>query len=141
MTSSDLPDERTFAIIGAALEVHHTLGTGFLERVYQLALGNEFLSRGIPYEAERELPIHYKGNQLACGYRLDFLCFGSIVVETKAVRATGAIEVAQVLNYLKAGNFKVGLLLNFGGTELEIRRIGLTPELRRAKWVAGLPPT
>ena len=138
---TEAPDERTYAIIGAALEVQHTLGTGFLERVYQLALQEEFRSRGIPFEAEKELPITYKGRILPCGYRLDFLCYGDIVVETKAITATGPVEVAQVLNYLKAGGHKVGLLLNFGGTDLEIRRLGFTPELRRGRrWIGGQPP-
>jgi GxxExxY protein len=64
-----------------------------------------------------------------------------VVVETKAIVATGPIEVAQVLNYLKAGGFGVGLLLNFGSTELEVRRLGFTPELRRARWLRVAPRT
>ncbi|MFO1532283.1 MAG: GxxExxY protein [Thermoplasmatota archaeon] len=120
-------DPRTHAIIGAALEVHHTLGCGFLERVYQLALACEFRRRGIPFEAERPLPIEYKGERLPCEYRLDFLCFGDILLETKAILALGKPEIAQVLNYLKAGGLDVGLLINFGGTELEIRRLGSRP--------------
>lgn len=116
-------DERTFAVIGAAIEVHRTLGVGFLERVYQLALAQELASRGIPFAAEVELPIHYKGERLACGYRVDFLCFGELVVETKAIKCLGPIEAAQVLNYLKAGSFATGLLLNFGDTQLEVKRL------------------
>jgi len=128
-------DPRTGAIIGAALEVHLTLGCGFLERVYQLALASEFRRRGIPFEAEVGLPVHYKDEVLASEYRLDFPCFGAVPVETKAIGTIGRIEVAQLLNYLKAGSFPMGLLLNFGTTDLEIRRLGMTPELRRATWL------
>jgi len=128
-------DPRTYQIIGAALEVQHELGAGFLERVYACALEREFVRRDIPYEAEKELPVWFKGERLACTYKPDFLCYGEVVVELKAIVALGANEVAQVLNYLKLGGFKVGLLVNFGATELEVRRLGFTPELRRGRWL------
>ena len=116
-------DPRTHAILGAAFEVHNQLGSGFLEAVYQEALHHEFDARGIPHE--RELPIEYKGRRLATSYRADFVCNGEIVVELKALSAMGEAEAAQVLNYLKASGFHLGLLLNFGATSLEYRRLVL----------------
>ena len=79
-------DTLTFAIIGAAMTVHRTLGHGFLEAVYQEALEYEFISCGIPYEREVALPISYRGKVLQTSYRADFLCYGSILVELKALR-------------------------------------------------------
>jgi len=78
-------DPETFAIIGAAMEVHRELGRGFLELVYQTALALEFQDRVIPFKAEVALPIHYKNKLLTCAYRADFVCFESIIVETKAI--------------------------------------------------------
>ena len=78
-------DRETFAIIGAAMEVHRELGRGFLELVYQTALALEFQERTIPFKAEVALPVCYKGKLLTCGYRADFVCFENIIVETKAI--------------------------------------------------------
>ncbi len=116
-------DEQTHAIIGAAMEVHRELGPGFLEAVYQAALAVEFLQRGIPFEDSVKLPVYYKGVLLPCSYEPDFLCFGSIIVELKALQAIGGIEDAQVLNYLKATRHERGLLLNFGRPSLEFKRL------------------
>jgi GxxExxY protein len=86
-------DPETFAIIGAAMEVHRELGRGFLELVYQTALALEFQERAIPFKAEVALPIRYKNKLLTCAYRADFVCFESVIVETKAISAlTGADE-------------------------------------------------
>ncbi len=116
-------DRQTFSIIGAAMEVHRELGRGFLELVYQTALALEFQERSIPFKAEVALPIRYKGKLLTCSYRADFVCFESIIVETKAIsKLTGADE-AQLLNELKATGFHRGLLLNFGGRSLEQKRL------------------
>ncbi len=119
----DIRDEQTYEIIGAAMEVHRELGGGFLEAVYQDALAREFVLRGIPYQAEVELPVSYKGQVLRCGYRADFICYETVFVETKALARLTNIEQAQVLNYLKATGLQRSLLVNFGGPSLEYKRL------------------
>ena len=99
-------DERTFAIIGAALEVHRELGHGFLEPVYQEAMALEMERRGIPFRREVQLPIRYKGQQLATYYKADFICYDAVVVELKALCAVSGQEESQVINYLKATGMK-----------------------------------
>ena len=116
-------DDQTYEIIGAAMEVHRELGCGFLEAVYQNALAREFVLRGIPYQAEVELPVSYKGQVLRCGYRADFICFETVLVETKALARLTTIEQAQVLNYLKATGLQRSLLVNFGAPSLEYKRL------------------
>jgi len=115
-------DPETYAIIGAAMEVHRVLGRGFLEKAYQKALAREFQLRGIPFEQEVDMDIHYKGVVLDCAYRADFVCYGNIIVELKALDCLTGAETAQTINYLKAGGFHRALLLNFGGDTLEYKR-------------------
>lgn len=122
MNSSDR-DPETYAIIGAAMEVHRELGHGFMEAVYHDAFCRELTHRKVPYEREKLIPIIYKGERLDTHYKADFVCFGSIVVELKALCATGGNEKAQVINYLKASGLKRGLLINFGTQSLEYHRI------------------
>ena len=119
-------DPRTYAVIGAAMEVHKQLGYGFLEAVYQEALAVEMEIRKIPFGREVMLPVHYKDRLLAVGYRADFLCFGDLVVELKALRKLSTIEEAQILNYLKATGYETGILINFGSRSLEYKRYAQT---------------
>jgi len=116
-------DERTYAIIGAAMEVHQELGCGFLEAVYQQALAREFTARKVPFDSQVAVPVSYKGEPLDVSYRADFLCYSSIIVELKALSSLSAIEEAQVINYLKATQYKVGLLINFGAKSLQYKRL------------------
>jgi GxxExxY protein len=118
-------DPRTYAIIGAAMEVHRQLGCGFLESVYQEALAFELQNRRIPYTRELRFPVIYKGRQLSCQYRPDFICFGSMIVELKALTQLSGIEESQLINYLKVTGYHLGLLLNFGRKSLEQRRFVL----------------
>jgi len=116
--------EESYRIIGAAFKVYNTLGYGFLEAVYQEALEIEFQHQGIPYEREKELKIYYGGVELKQTYKADFVCFGKIIVELKAVSALDDAHRSQVYNYLHATSCKLGLLLNFGcSEELEYQRI------------------
>lgn len=113
----------SYDICGALFAVHKELGCGFLERVYQDALELEFQERGIPYEREKEIRIMYKGKSLGNPYRADFVCYGKIIVELKAVSEATGVHRAQVLNYLKATNMKLGILANFGECFLTPERI------------------
>jgi GxxExxY protein len=112
-------NEMTEAVIAAAIEVHRHLGPGLLESTYEQCLCHELSLRGIPFEFQRPLPVVYKGIQLDCGYRIDLLVYGEIVIELKAVDALHPIHEAQLLTYLRLGNWKVGLLMNFNAPTLK----------------------
>ena len=115
--------EESYKILGAAFAVHRELGCGFLERVYQDALEYEFKERGIPYEREKKIQIMYKGKPLGEPYRADFVCYGKIIIELKAVKTLEDTHYAQVLNYLKATKMKLGILVNFHDTFIVPTRI------------------
>ncbi|MEM0966195.1 MAG: GxxExxY protein [Verrucomicrobiota bacterium] len=122
--SADLEkrDDETYAIIGAAMAVHRELGHGFLEAVYQKALAKEFDFLGVPFTRESRLPISYRGEIIA-EYQADFVCYGTVIVELKALREIGGSEEAQVINYLKSTGLTRGLLINFGASSLQTKRL------------------
>ena len=116
--------EESYKIVGAAFKVYNGLGPGFLKAVYQEALEIELQKQGIPFEREKELKIQYDGVELKQTYKADFVCFGKIIVELKAVSSLEDAHRSQVYNYLRATGYKLGLLLNFGSSdELEKERI------------------
>ena len=116
------------------MEVHTLLGCGFLESVYQEALEREFILREIPYRKEVPLPVLYKGRPLDSAFRADFVCFEGVIVELKALGKIGGLEESQVINYLKATGYEIGLLINFGARSMEFQRIALSnPTSQSAK--------
>jgi len=105
--------ELTHSIIGAAIEVHRLLGPGLLESAYEECLAHELLLRGIPFDRQKALPVVYKTTKLECGYRIDLLVDGRVVVELKAIEALAPIHDAILLTYLRLSGCKIGLLINF----------------------------
>lgn len=105
------------------MEVHSFLGCGHTEPIYQEALEQEFKLRNIPYEREKCFNIDYKGIVLRKNFFADFVCYGKIIVELKAVQKIDDAHFAQIYNYLKASDMKLGLLINFGETKLKHERI------------------
>ena len=115
-------NELTDAIIGAAMEVHRTLGPGLLESTYEMCLCRELSIRGITFERQVPIPVEYKGVKLDCGYRPDIIVDETILIEIKAVDSVLSIHDAQLLSYLKLGGWKIGLLINFN---VELLKHGL----------------
>ena len=115
--------EESYKIIGACLEVHNELGPGFLEPVYQEALEVELTNQNIPFQREVPLPIKYKESVLNKSYIADFILFEKIILELKALDALSTVHESQVLNYLKATGFKLGILVNFGQPKLQYKRL------------------
>lgn len=112
----------SFAIIGAAMEVHRILGPGFLEAVYQAALEKELTLRGIPFQHQVELPVSYKGDVLGI-YKADLVVDGKITVEIKSISRLNASHQAQALHYLAATGLELAILINFGASSLEHQRV------------------
>ncbi len=118
--------ELTDKIIGAALEVHRTLGPGLLESTYAACLAHELTLRGLPFEKEKPLPVRYKDALLDCGYRLDFLIDGKVIIELKSVDQLAPIHTAPLMTYLRLTGCQVGLLMNFNVEKLRdgiVRRV------------------
>lgn len=122
MPMQPFSDPETYKIIGAAMAVHTELGCGFLEAVYKAALAIEFERADVSFAPEVLLPISYKDRRLPLRYRVDFVCFGDVIVEIKALDAITTHDEAQLLNYMKAANARRGLVLNFGTTSLQHKR-------------------
>ena len=115
-------DDETRNIIGAAFAVHNEIGGGFLEPVYRHALSIELAERSIPFAREVKLPIAYHGKVLPVTYRVDFICYGNIIVEIKAIERITAGAHAQAINYVKAAKHERGLLINFGPCSVQYKR-------------------
>jgi GxxExxY protein len=112
-----------YQIIGACMNVHNELGHGFLEAVYGDAFMIEFQEQGIPFSRERKFEIEYKSQILTHSYNADFVVFDSIILELKAASAIVDEHIAQTLNYVKASNLRLGLLVNFGREKLQYKRL------------------
>ena len=119
-------DPETYAIIGAAMEVHRELRHGLVEPVYQDGLEVEFSVREIPFEREKLLKVFYKGKPLPSFFKADFVCYESVIVECKSQASIGAVEDAQVINYLRITGLERAVLLNFGTPSLQYKRLVLS---------------
>lgn len=113
MSEKDELNRITQTIIGAAIEVHKNLGPDLLESAYETCLAFELAERGVEVERQKPLPLKYKGVNLDCGYRLDLLVDGKVILEIKAVDEMNPVYNAQLLSYLKLTKCKIGLLINF----------------------------
>ncbi len=119
-------EELSDQVIGAAIEVHKALGPGLLESAYEECLCYELSRRGVPFEKQKPIPVTYKEVKLDCGYRIDILVAGKIVVEAKSVEKLLKVHEAQLLTYMRLGGFEVGLLINFNECVLKdglVRRV------------------
>ena len=123
-----LDDRQTYGVIGAAMDVHRELGCGFLERVYRQPFEIELTARAIPFEREKKYRAVYKGQPMAASYVVDYVCYGTLIVEIKALANLGPVEHAQAINYLRLSGLRRALLLNFGARSLQFKRILCDPE-------------
>ena len=115
--------DESFAIIGACMKVHRTLGPGFLEAVYEEALEKEFINLKIPYQRQACIQVYYEGKPLKKEYRADFICYDAIIIELKAVTVMPVIFYQTLNNYLKATHTQLGILVNFGTSSLTYKRV------------------
>ncbi|MEZ7497284.1 GxxExxY protein [Flavobacterium sp. Arc3] len=115
--------EESFAIVGACMKVHRSLGVGFLEAVYEEALEKELTIRNIPFKRQLKLSLYYDNEPMKKYYRADFVCYGEIIVEIKAVSQMPTIFYTQLSNYLKCTKMELGLLINFGTPSLTYKRM------------------
>ena len=114
--------ELSYAIVGAAMEVHKALGSAFLESVYEAALAIELARRGIAFERQKRLPVFYLGEQVG-EFKADFVIEGTIILELKAVKELNEIHEAQAHNYLAASDLRLAIIINFGAQSLEFKRV------------------
>lgn len=122
--SEILHKELSYRVVGCAQRVHATIGNGFPEHIYHQAMETELRLSGIPFETEKAITVHYRGEP--CGqFRLDLVADGKIVIELKALDGLNDVHLAQVLSYLKASNLRLGILMNFGKTSLQTKRVVL----------------
>lgn len=117
-----LYEQQTYEIIGACMSVHKILGNGFLESVYEEALEKEFVKRNIPFKRQSKLSLYYDGKPMDKYFKVDFLCYESIILEIKAVSFLNNEMKKQTINYLHASNLHIGLLVNFGESSLKWKR-------------------
>ncbi len=123
MIKNEYPlSELTGKIIGCAMEVHRILGNGFQEVIYQRALAKEMSLQGLAFSREHEMQIYYKGDEIGTR-RVDFFVEGIVMVELKAVVQLEDVHLAQAINYLEAYGLDIGLLINFGNTSLQFKRV------------------
>jgi len=115
--------EESYKIIGICMDIHSTLGKGFLEAVYNEVLEKEFIKQQVPYQREVKLDIFFKGEKLDKKYKADFICYEEIILETKSVSFLHDNFTKQILNYLRATNKKLGILINFGESSLKYKRV------------------
>ena len=135
-------NEVTATIIGAAMEVHRTIGPGLLESACQACLVQELADRGLHLEVQKALPIIYKNVLVGAGYRIDILVEHRVIVEVKAVEKLLPLHVAQVLAYLKLSGSPIGLILNFNTVRLAdgIKRVINSPKASRPEVMTQVPP-
>ena len=117
--------DESYKIIGRCMEVHNNLGKGFLEIVYKDALEYEFYKFGIPFEREKKYEVHYKDIILPHNFFADFVVYNKIILEIKCMNGIADEHIAQTINYLKVSDNKLGLIINFGYTSLQYKRIVL----------------
>ena len=122
-------NELSSRIIGAAIEVHKTLGPGLLESAYEECLSHEFSFRNFSFERQKSLPLIYKGKKLDCGYRLDLVVENAIILELKSCEKIEPIHKAQLLTYLKLSGLHLGLILNFNTTLMRDGIVRIVNEL------------
>ncbi len=122
--------EITEKIIGCAMKVHRTLGNGFQEVIYQRALAIEMRRQGLDFQRELEMPVMYDDEQIGTR-RVDFFVENKIMVELKALTQLEKVHLAQALNYLEAYQIEIGLLINFGATSLQFKRLTIEKKLKR----------
>lgn len=114
--------ELSFRIVEVCFEVHNVLGPGYPEKIYEVAVSKELKNKGIAYERQKLIEVHYKGEKIG-EYRLDMVVDNKVILELKAVSELNAVFEAQLFSYLKATGMKLGILVNFGGKKVEYKRI------------------